>query len=113
MRGEDLDNIMDVLNEEEKRDSGFYARQVAGKGRILVGRVEHFYDKINVAAIRLEKPLKLGDIIEIGTEEDAIRQRITSMQINRKDVDEAVAGDDVGVKLKHKVEEGSSVYKII
>ncbi|MEM3753564.1 MAG: hypothetical protein QXM58_00805 [Candidatus Micrarchaeaceae archaeon] len=109
---EDLDNVIDVLNEEEKREA---SPEVQGmrQNKILVGRVEHFYDKISVVAVRLEKPLKVGDIIEIGTDEEAVRQHITSMQINRRDVNEAGVGDDVGIKLKYRVEEGSNVYKIV
>lgn len=57
--------------------------------------------------------MNVGDVIEIGTDDDAVRQKIISMQIDRQDIDSATDGDSVGIKLKYKVEEGSEVYKII
>ncbi len=106
----DLDNIMDVLDSLEAREK---AQEKKQSGKELVGRVEHFYDKIGVAAIRLSAPLAVGDIIEIGDEEEAIRQKVESMQIERNNITEAQAGDFVGIKLKYKVYSGKDVYKIV
>ncbi|MDE1828299.1 MAG: translation elongation factor-like protein [Candidatus Micrarchaeota archaeon] len=77
-----------------------------------MGVVEHFFDKIDVVAIKLSGPLKVGDIIEIGDEENAVRQKITSMQIDREDVGHAGEGDSIGIKLAHKVSPGSRVYRL-
>ncbi|MGB9732323.1 MAG: hypothetical protein ACP5P2_02740 [Candidatus Micrarchaeia archaeon] len=107
--GIDLDDVMNVLDSLEEREKAHGRKQ---SGKMLVGKVEHFYDKINVAAIKLTAPLAVGDIIEIGNEEEAIRQRIESMQIDRKDISKANAGDFVGIKLKYKVDAGKDVYKI-
>lgn len=79
---------------------------------MIVGKVEQFYEKISVAAISLSAGLKVGDVIEIGDDEEAVRQRISSMQIERVDVPEAKEGDAIGVKLKYKVPIGSDVYKM-
>jgi putative protease len=106
----DLDNIMDVLDSLEAKEK---AQEKKQGGKDLVGRVEHFYDKISVAAIKLSAPLALGDIIEIGDEEEAIRQKVESMQIEGKNIAEAKAGDFVGIKLKYKVYPGKDVYKIL
>ncbi len=81
-------------------------------GREHVGTVKQFFGKIGVAAVKLIGSLDVGDIIEIGDDEDAIRQRIASMQIDNENVDSASAGDDVGIKLKHAVSVGSMVYKV-
>ena len=107
---DDLDNVMDVLDAMEAKKSA--AAQVTSSGRTLVGEVDHFYDKLNVAAIRLSGELKVGDMIELESEEYTLRQRVSSMQINRKDVDSASAGDDVGVKLSVPVPRRSSVYRV-
>lgn len=104
-----LDDMMSDQVARETRETGTIA--TAG-GKELVGNVEHFYDRLGVAAIKLSATLKVGDIIEIGNDEEAVRQRISSMQINRKDVNEASAGDSVGIMLKWKVGAGSDVYRI-
>ncbi|MDE1846232.1 MAG: translation elongation factor-like protein [Candidatus Micrarchaeota archaeon] len=79
---------------------------------MLIGSVEGFFSKINVVAIKLSGDLKVGDLIEIGDEESSVKQRISSMQIDRHDVQSASAGDSVGIKLNYKVSEGSSVYRV-
>lgn len=107
----DLDNAMENLRElEERENRGFSVNNGAKKA--LVGKVEQFYSKIGVVAITLTADLKVGDLIEIGSDDEAIRQRISSMQIEREDVEEASAGDSVGIKVKHPVEVNSDVYRI-
>lgn len=108
---QDLDNAMENLRELEDREGrGFVVN--AGVKKTLIGKVEQFYSKIGVVAITLSSGLKVGDIIEIGTDEEAVRQRISSMQIEREDVSEASAGESVGIKIKHPVEVNSDVYRI-
>ena len=64
----------------------------------LIGTVEQFFDKISVVAITLHGSLKVGDIIEIGTEDESVRQKVASMQIDKNYVEEASSGDSVGIK---------------
>ena len=108
---DDIDNEMDVLSAKEERERS--ARRPRGASdRVEVGRVEHFFDKISVAAVKLDGTLRVGDTIEIGDDEEAIRQKVSSMQIDRKDVSEASAGDSVGIQVSHPVHKGSVVYKV-
>ena len=107
----DLDTAMDVLDSLEKKSNKIIENNEMPKVTII-GVVEQFFNKINVVAIKLNSELKIGDIIEIGTEESAVRQKVLSMQINREDVDIAYSGDSVGIKIKYRVDEGSNVYKI-
>ena len=110
-----IDDQVESVNEWEARQVRA-AQQPVSTGRssnkILVGKVDQFFDKIGVAAITLTSGLKVGDIIEIGNDEDAVRQRISSMQIEHEDVNEASDGSSIGVKLKYKVTAGSDVYRI-
>ena len=107
----DLDNAMENLRElEERENRGFSVNN--GQKKTLIGKVGQFYSKIGVVAITLSAELKVGDLIEIGSDDEAIRQRISSMQIEREDVEEASAGDSVGIKVKHPVEVNSNVYRI-
>ena len=118
---DDIDDQVQSVNEWEERQTRGRVPEIAteaaadatpAQGRVQIGRVEQFFDRINVAAISLTSSLKIGDIIEIGTLEDAVRQRISSMQIEKEDVSEAQEGESIGVKLKYKVPVGSDVYKI-
>lgn len=78
----------------------------------LIGTVELFFNKINVAAIRLTGPLKVGDIIEIEDAGRVVKFVVSSMQINKKDVTEASAGDSIGIKVSTQVKAGSNVYLV-
>lgn len=77
-----------------------------------VGKVTHFFGKINVAAIELTDTLKVGDIISIEGPHGAMEQPIDSMQVDNKNVPEAGAGAGVGIKVKDKVKVGDSVFVV-
>lgn len=77
-----------------------------------VGRVTHFFDKIGVAVINVEKPIKVGDKISIEGVTTNFEQKIDSMQVDMKPIKEAKKGDDIGMKVKDKVRENDIVYKL-
>jgi putative protease len=80
---------------------------------IKVGKVTHFFDKINVAAIKVnDEPIKIGDMIRIGEFGVGIEQKIDSMQMEHQEVVEAKIGDEVGIKVISAVKAGEEVYKI-
>lgn len=108
---QDLDDAIDALEAAEAKERGAFASG-GGREKILVGTVEQFFDRINVAAVKLSGRLAVGDIVEIGDDEEAIRQRVSSMQIDRADVVEAGEGDDVGIKVRCPVPVGSGVFVI-
>ena len=74
-----------------------------------LGKVIHWYDKISVAVIKLDGPLKKGDRVVVKHGDEEFEDTITSIQIDHKDVDAAKKGDDAAVKLSQKAKEGSLV----
>lgn len=79
----------------------------------LAGKVLHYFDKINVAVMKLSVPLKQGDEIRIvGGKETDFTQAISSMQVDYKPIKKAKKGDEVGLKVKEKVHEGYKIYKV-
>ena len=85
--------------------------QVKGQ---YIGRVTHYFSKINVAVIEIEEgEIKVGDKIRIvGGESTDFEQEITSMQIEHQPIETAKKGDVIGIKVEQKVREGYKVYKI-
>lgn len=81
--------------------------------KILVGKVTHYFTKIGVAVVELQDTLKIGDEISIEGVTTNFRQRVESMQIEHKPVEEARAGDSIGLKVIDRVREGDNVYKIV
>lgn len=79
-----------------------------------VGQVIKFFSKIGVAAIRLsEGSLKVGDQIHIVGHTTDIAQTVDSIQIENQNVQEAGSGADIGIKVKDKVREHDTVYKVM
>ena len=76
-----------------------------------IGKVTHFYDKINVAVIKLTAPLNTGDQIKVVKGEAEFTDSVGSMQINKESVSSAKAGDEVAVMLSKPAKEGSQVFK--
>jgi putative protease len=82
------------------------------KEKELIGKVTHFFDKISVAAIELSDVVKVGDTISIEGTTTSFEQTIESMQIHNTVVEDAGAGDSVGLKVKERVKVGDNVYRI-
>ncbi len=78
----------------------------------LIGQVTHFFSKISVAIIQLEEPLKAGERIAVVGATTDLEQVVKSMQVEHEKIEEAKAGDLVGLKTKEKVREGDAVYKL-
>jgi len=77
-----------------------------------IGRVSDFFARPVVAGIELSQTLKLGDKIHIKGHTTDMELIVDSMQINNVDVQEAKAGDSVGVKVSERVRRGDTVYKV-
>ncbi len=79
-----------------------------------VGEVEHYYSQLGVALVNLTAPLHVGEniAIENALGHAVVQQAVESMQIGKEKIQEAKAGDSVGLKVSAKVHKGNGVYKI-
>ena len=77
-----------------------------------IGQITHYFDHLNVAALTLTEPLRVGDTIHILGHSTDFQQKVTSLQIEHQDVNEAKPGDDVGMKVIQKVHAHDRVYKL-
>jgi putative protease len=77
-----------------------------------IGTVSDFFARPVVAAIELEGALKVGDKIHIKGHTTDLELIVESMQINNASVQEAGAGDSIGVKVTERVRHSDSVYKV-
>ncbi len=79
----------------------------------VIGTVSDFFAHPVVAAIELTAALKVGDKIRIKGHTTDLELNVDSMQINNEPVQEAKAGDSIGVKVPERVRDGDTVYKIV
>jgi len=77
-----------------------------------IGKVTHFFSKINVAVIELKATLSVGDRIRVQGPTTDFEQTVDSMQIEHENVKTAKAGQSIGLKVKERVREKDTVYKV-
>ncbi|MCD6096792.1 hypothetical protein J7J60_00405 [bacterium] len=79
-----------------------------------IGKITHYFSKINVAVVELSDNLRKGETIHIvgGKGARDFTQKVTSMQIEHESIDEAKKGEAIGLKVDEPVKEGDKVYKV-
>jgi len=80
---------------------------------VKVGKVVSYFTHVEAATMELEGNLKIGDTIHIKGHTTDFEQKIESMQIENKPVEEAKAGDSIGVKVEERARHNDVVYKVI
>ena len=78
----------------------------------VVGKVSDFFARPVVAGIELIATVNVGDKIHIKGHTTDIELTIESMQINNVNVQQAKAGDSIGIKIDERVRRGDAVYKV-
>ena len=78
----------------------------------LVGKITHYYGHLSVGIIELSDTLKVGDTVHLKGHSTDFKQQILSIQIEHAAVQEAGAGEVIGIKLNGKVHEHDLVYKV-
>ena len=76
-----------------------------------IGEVMTYYANIGVAAIELTDSVKVGDTIIFRGLTTDLEHKVDSMQIEHESVQEAKAGDQIGIKIAGKVRKNDRVYK--
>lgn len=76
-----------------------------------IGEVRNYFDHVKAAAIKLSKPLKIGEKIQIKGGNVDFEQVVKSMQIDRKSVTSAKKGDEIGIIVPQRVRKGYKVFK--
>lgn len=78
----------------------------------LIGKVIHYYDKIEVAVVELKKKLKVGDKVKFVHRENSFEQGVESMQLEHVQITEGKKGQEVAIKVDKKVSSGTLVYLV-
>tara|TARA_B100000949_G_scaffold213673_1_gene208735 strand:+ start:256 stop:510 length:255 start_codon:yes stop_codon:yes gene_type:complete len=76
-----------------------------------IGEVMTYYANIGVAAIELTGSIKVGDTIIFRGFTTDMEYKVDGMQIEHNSVQDAKAGDQIGIKVLGKVRKNDRVYK--
>jgi len=77
-----------------------------------IGRVAGFFAHPSVAMLELTAPLKVGDTIYVKGHTTDFQQTVESMQVDRQPVQDAQAGQSVGVKVPERCRKHDVVYRL-
>ncbi len=77
-----------------------------------IGRVTDYFAKISVAGIDLTGKLRVGETIRIRGHTTDLELVVESLQIEHDQVEEAGAGDKIGIKVSDRCRNGDHVYRI-
>ncbi len=80
----------------------------------VLGKVIHFYPKIGVALVKLSGNISKGErIVFIGQKTGALEKEVSEMEVDKKKVNSAGKGEEVGIKVDSRVRKRDEVYKIV
>jgi putative protease len=78
-----------------------------------LGSVTHYYSHLSVAIVQINKGvLKAGDTIHIKGHTTDIMQQVESMEYEHQHIDQASAGQSVGIRIKDPAREHDIVYVV-
>ncbi len=75
-----------------------------------IGKVVHWYDKINVAVVKLSGKLSRGDEIKVKRHDNEFKETVSSMQLNHEEISSGKKGEEVAIKLSNKAHEGALIF---
>ena len=79
-----------------------------------IGVIVKFFAKPSVAALEVTSGgIKVGDVLHYQGHTTDYTEQVASMQIDNNAVEEAKAGDLVGIKVKERVRENDKVYRVV
>lgn len=78
--------------------------------KTLLGKVIHYYDKIGVAVIKLDKDLKVGDKVKFVYGENEFEQTIESMQLEHQQIESGKKGQEIAIKVNQETKSGTLIY---
>ncbi|MEK6833457.1 MAG: U32 family peptidase [Nanoarchaeota archaeon] len=101
------------LNPPTPNDFSSIEHSSATEKKQFVGKVNHYYPKINVATIKLVSELEVGDkIVVIGKTTGITNSKIERIEINNKSVNSGKKGQEIGIKLP-LVRKNEEVYVVL
>lgn len=76
----------------------------------LIGKVTHFYDHIGVAIIELSDTLSVGQTVRFSGAHEDYTQTVVQIQLEHKDIEQALPGQSVGIRVGQKIHVNDKVY---
>ena len=86
------------------------AKRPAKSPWVTAGEISHYFTKVKAAVFKCRVALAIGDAIWVKGKNTDFRQTVGSMQIDRKPIERASKGQEIGLEVLRDVYEGDRVY---
>ncbi len=78
-----------------------------------IGEVVKFFVKPGVAAVKVTSgELSIGDTVRYTGHTTDFEEKLDSMEIDNEQIEKAVEGDYIGVKVSDRVRPGDEMFKV-
>jgi GTPase len=78
-----------------------------------IGRVDTYFAKVGVVALKLNRKLEVGEEILVQGHTTDFVQRVKSIQIQHESVDTARRGAEIGIKVRRRCRRGDRVFRVL
>ncbi len=78
-----------------------------------IGRVDTYFAKVGVVALKLKRELEVGEEILVQGHTTDFVQRVKSIQIQHESVDTARRGAEIGIKVRRRCRRGDRVFRVL
>ncbi|MBM3248358.1 MAG: hypothetical protein FJZ10_02910 [Candidatus Omnitrophica bacterium] len=79
----------------------------------LVGAITHYFPHVKAGVIKIKKGvISVNDSLHIKGHTTDFIQKVNSLQIDRKPVESAAKGKEIGLLVKSRVRHNDKVYKL-
>ena len=77
-----------------------------------VGQNSHYFNEIGVAGTEVTGKIHVGDVVHVAGHTSDFTQTVDSIEIDHEHVDEAGAGDSIGVKFVDRARVHDEVFVV-
>ena len=78
-----------------------------------IGEITHYFGHLGVAIVKIENEgLVKGDTVRVKGHTSDFTQKVDSMQVDHREVNEVKPGQEAGVKVKEHAREKDEVFKV-
>jgi putative protease len=75
-----------------------------------IGKVIHYWTRLGVAGVELTDSLRMDDWVHFRGATTDFQQRVTSLQLNHRFINEGHGGQQVGLLVADRVRPGDVVF---
>jgi len=77
-----------------------------------IGVITHYFGQIQVAAIKLDGELKVGDTIHVKGHTSDFTQTVASIQLEHASIPAGKKGDEVALKVVQHARQHDEVFRV-